>query len=44
MDYGYILQLPEIEKKKIVALIGSLQAALQVLSALLQLYAILREN
>ena len=28
MNYGYILQLLEMEKKKIVALIGSLQAAI----------------
>ena len=40
--YDYVLQLLEMEKKKIVVLLGSLW--LQVLLALLQLYGRLREN
>ena len=41
----YILQLLEMEKKKILAmLISSLQATVASLLALLQLYGTLREN
>ena len=41
---SYILQLHEMCRKKIAVLIGSLQAAVVSLLALLQLYGTLREN
>ena len=41
---SYILQLLENEKKKIVALIASLQAAVASLLAVLRLYGTLRGN
>ena len=41
---SYILQLLEMEKKKIVVFIGSSEAFVASLFALLQLYGTLREN
>ena len=45
MNYGYILQLLEMEKKKIVALIGSLHAAIaSFISAFTAVYGTLKKN
>ena len=41
---SHILQSPEIEKKKVAVLIGSLQATVESLLALLELHGTRRKN